>query len=332
MKKRTLGKTGYKVTEVSLGTWQLGARWGDPFDEKTAERTLRAAVDAGINFFDTADKYSNGLSERAIGKFVKSAGASGSGRIYVATKCGRRLDPHTTEGYNEQNIRRFIEDSLKNMGLETLDLVQLHCPTTDVYYKPEVFDTLDALRAEGKIRHYGVSVEKVEQALKAIEYPHIATVQIIFNMFRQRPSELLFREARRRNVGIIVRVPLASGLLTGTFTEKTTFGKEDHRTFNRKGARFDRGETFSGVEYGKGLKAVEELRSVFGEDRPLSLVALRWILMFDEVSCVIPGASKPEQIRQNAQASEMEPLTEEEMTRVREIYETHIKPDVHHLW
>jgi len=326
MKKRTLGKTGWKITEISLGTWQLGGRWGEKFNADEARETVRTAIDRGTNFIDTADVYSEGLSENMVGQVVKEY----KERIYVATKCGRRLRPHVTEGYNDGNIRKFVEDSLKNMKVDTIDLIQLHCPPTDVYYNPDVFKTLESLVEEGKLLYYGVSVEKVEQALKAIEYPKCASVQIIFNMFRQRPAELFFREAKRRNVGIIVRVPLASGLLAGKYTRDTKFEKGDHRFFNREGKFFDRGETFSGVDFVKGLEAVEELRKLFPEN--LALWALRWVLMFDEVSVVIPGASRREYAETNMKASDLPPLSDEQMNRVRDIYEKYIKPDVHHLW
>jgi len=326
MKKRVLGKTGWKVSEISLGTWQLGGRWGSPFNEQEARATVRAAIDKGVNFIDTADVYSDGKSENMTARVVKEYGD----RIYVATKCGRRLKPHVTEGYNDKNIRRFVTDSLKNMQVDTIDLIQLHCPTTEVYYNPEVFETLDSLVHEGKLRFYGVSVEKVEEALKAIEYPGVASVQIIFNMFRQRPAELFFKEAKRRNVGIIVRVPLASGLLAGKFSRDTRFDKKDHRFFNREGKFFDRGETFSGVDYETGLNAVEELKKVFPKD--LALWALRWVLMFEEVSVVIPGASRRELAEANIRASELPPLSDAQMKRVREIYEEFIKPEVHQRW
>jgi len=328
MNYRVLGKTGFKITEISLGTWQLGGKWGQPYDETNAETTLRKAADLDINFFDTADVYGDLLSERSIGKFIKTR----KDRIYVATKCGRRLKPHVSKGYNDKNIRKFVEESLANMDLETLDLIQLHCPPTEVYYRPEVFETLDALKKEGKILHYGVSVEKVEEALKAIEFPGVATVQIIFNMFRQRPVDLLFPEAKRKNVGIIVRVPLASGLLTGKFKKDTVFNKGDHRFFNREGKFFDKGETFSGIDYETGLLALEELKTLFPETSSLAQIALRWVLMFDEVSCVIPGASHVGQVESNAGASDLPPLTDEQMKKVKEIYEKYFNPVVHHLW
>jgi aryl-alcohol dehydrogenase-like predicted oxidoreductase len=328
MKYRNLGKTEFKVSEISLGTWQLGARWGKPFNEKVAVDTLNRAIDLGVNFIDTADKYSDGLSERFTAKVVKNR----KEQTYVATKCGRRLSPHTSEGYNDKNIRGFVEDSLKNMGVDKIDLIQLHCPPTDVYYRPEVFETLDRLKEEGKIRFYGVSVEKVEEAIKAIEYPGLATVQIIFNCFRQRPASLFFKEAKKKNIGIIVRVPLASGLLTGKFTKETVFEKGDHRFFNREGKYFDKGETFAGIPYELGLEAVERLKKIFPNKEKLALYALRWVLMFDEVSCVIPGASSVEQAEANVHASDMPNISEDKMRAVKELYEKHIKPWVHHLW
>jgi aryl-alcohol dehydrogenase-like predicted oxidoreductase len=328
MKYRILGKTGFKVSEISLGTWQLGARWGEPFNEKVAMDTLNRAIDLGVNFIDTADKYSDGLSERFTGKVVKSR----KEQIRVATKCGRRLTPHTADGYNDKNIRGFVEDSLKNMGVDKIDLIQLHCPPTEVYYKPEVFETLERLKEEGKILFYGVSVEKVEEALKAIEYPGLATVQIIFNCFRQRPKDLFFPEAVKKNIGIIVRVPLASGLLTGKFTKDTEFEKGDHRFFNREGKYFDKGETFAGIPFETGLEAVERMKEIFPDQENLALYALRWVLMFDEPSCIIPGASRVQHVEANVRASEMPQLSDEKMRAVKELYEQRIKPLVHNLW
>ena len=328
MKYRFLGKTGFKISEVSLGTWQIGGRWEEPFNEKNAVNTLNRAIDLGINFIDTADCYSGDLSEKVTGQVVKSR----KEKVYVATKCGRKLQPHVAEGYNEKTIRKFVDDSLRNMDIEVIDLIQLHCPPTEVYYKPEVFETLDALQKEGKIIHYGVSVEKVEEALKAIEYPNLSTVQIIFNMFRHRPSDLFFSEAKKKNVGIIARVPLASGLLAGKFKKDTVFQKGDHRFSSKNGIYSAKGETFAGVDYERGLTAVSELKSAFPDSKNLALYALRWILMFDEVSCAIPGASRAEQVESNVQASDLIPLTEQEMKKVREIYRQYFKPTVHHLW
>jgi len=328
MHYRSLGKTGFEVSEISLGTWQVGGRWGDPFSDASAETLLNQAIDAGINFVDTADVYSAGASEAAVGRVVRAR----SERVFVATKCGRRISPHVNAGYTVTALRAFVDASLRNTGLDTLDLVQLHCPPTEVFYRPEIFELFERLRDEGKVRHLGVSVEKIEEALKAIEFPNVETVQIIFNMFRQRPSELFFEQAARRRVGVIARVPLASGLLTGQYTAATTFGAEDHRHYNREGAAFDRGETFSGVDYERGLAAVAELKDVFAGDVPLAYWALRWILMFETVSCVIPGASRPEQLTSNLQAAALRPLSEAEMAQVRSIYERHVKPAVHPRW
>ncbi len=327
MKYRTFGKTGLKIAEVSLGTWQLGSKWGDPFDEKVAEETLKTAVSLGINAFDTADVYSGGQSERSIGKFLKTV----SNQPFVITKVGRRLPKQTKEGYTRDHLSMFIDDSRKNLQMDALDMVLLHCPPTDVYYTPEVFQYLDEFKQEGRIKHYGVSVERIEEGLKALEYPGVEAVEIIFNMFRLRPMELFFQEAKKKQVGIIVRVPLASGLLTGRYHEKTTFSAHDHRTFNRKGESFDKGETFSGVDYHLGLKAVNELKKVFHTE-DLAPIALRWILMFDAVSTVIPGASKPEQIIHNVKATELPPLSTSEMESVEEIYQKYIKNPVHQLW
>jgi aryl-alcohol dehydrogenase-like predicted oxidoreductase len=328
MKYRTLGKTGFKVSEVSLGTWQVGGRWGDPFSDANAEEIINRAIDLGINFIDTADVYSNGQSEAAVARVVKAR----KEEVFIATKCGRRINPHVSEGYTVEALQGFVEDSLRNMGLETIDLIQLHCPPTEVYYRPEIFALFDRLQQQGKIRNLGVSVEKIEEAIKAIEYPNVTTVQIIFNMFRQRPAELFFSLAKQKNVGIIVRVPLASGLLSGKMTRETTFGPEDHRTFNRDGSAFDKGETFSGVDFEVGLTAVDELKELFPDDPILAVWALRWALMFEEVSCVIPGSSKLAHVESNVTASELPPLTKEQVLGVAAVYEKYIKDPVHYLW
>lgn len=328
MQHRKLGKTGFSISEISLGTWQVGGKWGDPFNHDNADQILNAAVDAGINFIDTADVYGDGESEKAVGRLVRSR----SERIYVATKCGRRLQPHINGAYQPNVLRNFVEDSLRNMNLDTLDLIQLHCPPTEVYYRPEIFEVFDRLKEEGKIQNLGVSVEKVEEGMKAIEFPNVTTVQIIFNMFRQRPAELFFTEAQRRDVGIIVRVPLASGLLTGKFDRNTSFSKDDHRNFNRQGDAFDKGETFSGVDYETGLDAVDQLRAVFPGDANLAPDALRWILTFDAVSCIIPGASKPEHLTSNLQAADRPAPSPEQIAAVKAIYDEKIKNPVHYLW
>lgn len=327
MNYRTFGKTGFKVSEVSLGTWQLGSRWGDPFDEKVALDTLEAAFQNGINLFDTADIYQDGCSERAIGKFLKQ---HPDDRIYVVTKMGRALNPHVAEGYNETNLRRFVDQSRQQLGMDSLDVTLLHCPPTSVFSNKEVFGVLDALKAEGKIKHYGVSIERIDEGLAALEHD-ISAIEVIFNMFRLHPADELFKKAAAKGVAIIVRVPLASGLLTGKFTADTQFGPDDHRTFNRNGEAFDKGETFSGVDYMTGVRVAQQLKSELGTD-DLATTALRYILMYPEVSVVIPGASRPEQIERNVKASDAAPLTDSQMQTVRSIYDKDIKPLVHHLW
>ena len=328
MNYRRLGKTGMKVSEVSLGTWQVGGGWAGPFDDKAAESILNKAMDNGINFIDTADVYDDGKSEAAVGRVVRSR----SEKVYVGTKCGRKVSPHLSEGYTPEAMRTFVEQSLRNSGLDTLDLIQLHCPPTQVFYRPEIFELFDKLRDEGKIRNLGVSVEKVEEALKAIEYDNVNTVQVIFNMFRHRPRERFFPEAVAKDVGVIVRVPLASGLLTGKFTRKTTFEKSDHRNFNREGAAFDKGETFSGVDYEQALEAVEELKKAIPQGPTMAQSALRWVLDHSAVSTVIPGASREEQLLQNVEASNLEPLAPKTSEEINRIYEKRIKPAVHPRW
>jgi aryl-alcohol dehydrogenase-like predicted oxidoreductase len=328
MQYRRLGKTGFEVSEVSLGTWQVGGKWGEPFDDAKADRILNEAMDGGVNFIDTADVYSDGLSEEAVGKAVRQR----SEYIYVATKCGRRISPHTDENYTVGALRGYVEGSLQRMGIERIDLVQLHCPPTQTYYRPEIFELFDRLRQEGKIQYLGVSVEKVEEAIKAMEYPNVTTVQIIFNLFRQRPGELFFELARRNDIGIIARVPLASGLLTGRFGPDTTFGAEDHRNFNRDGSAFDRGETFGGVDYELGLRAVARLQRLFPEDGRLAQAALQWVLQHQEVSTVIPGASRVEQVRSNLGTTSLPPLTREEIGKMNEVYQDLVKASVHQRW
>jgi aryl-alcohol dehydrogenase-like predicted oxidoreductase len=327
MHYRELGRTGYKVSEVSFGAWAIGGTWG-PVDDSESLAALNKAIDLGVNFIDTADVYGDGHSEQLIAQVLKTRREE----VIVATKAGRRLDPHVADGYNAANLTSFIERSLKNLDTDCLDLVQLHCPPTEVFYRPEVFAALDDLVKAGKIRYYGVSVEKVEEALKAIEYPNVQTVQIIFNMFRHRPSELFFREAKARHVGILARVPLASGMLTGKMTRQTTFAADDHRNFNRYGESFDRGETFSGVDYETGLDAVEELKALVPGGATMAQFALRWILMFDAVSCVIPGAKRPSQAEDNVRAADLPPLSEATMAKVRDVYDRLIRPQVHQRW
>jgi aryl-alcohol dehydrogenase-like predicted oxidoreductase len=327
MKYRRLGRTEWEVSEISFGAWAIGGGWGS-VDEGQALAALHKAVDLGVNFFDTADGYGDGRSERLLARLRKERNET----IYIATKAGRRLDPHTADGYNRQNLTAFVERSLKNLETETLDLLQLHCPPTEVYYRPEVFAILDDLVEQGKLRYYGVSVEKAEEALKAIEYPSLQTVQIIFNAFRHRPAQLFFSEAKRKQIGILARVPLASGLLTGKMKRTSTFSTDDHRSFNRYGESFDRGETFSGVDYETGLQAVEELRPLVPPGATLTQLALRWILMFDAVTCAIPGAKSNEQVKENVAAADLPPLTPETMAKVEEVYNRLIREQVHHYW
>ncbi len=323
MKKRLLGKTGFEVSEIGLGTWQVGGKWGSGFNQKKADAILNTAIDNGVNFIDTADVYENGESEKAVGRFVRSR----KERIYVATKCGRRLSPHIDQAYQTKTLRKFVEDSLKNMGLETIDLIQLHCPPPQTYDRPEIFGFFDTLKKEGKIMNLGVSVGTIDEAQKAIEYENVTTIQIIFNMLRQRPSEKFFAEAAKKNIGIITRVPLASGLLTGKFSASTTFSNDDHRSFKGDDV-LDYGETFSGVDFMKGLEAVEEIKKLFPEQTNLPAMALKWILMFPEVGCVIPGASSPDQVVSNVRASKVPGLTSEQMNGIRQIYEKYIWPDI----
>lgn len=327
MKYRDFGRTGWKVSEISFGAWAIGSAWGE-VDDRESLAAMHKAIDLGVNFIDTADVYGDGHSERLIAQLKKER----SEPIYVVTKAGRRLDPHTADGYNAANLTAFIDRSLKNLDTERLDLVQLHCPPTEVYYRPEVFEALDNLVKAGKIQYYGVSVEKVEEALKAMEYPNVQSVQIIFNMFRLRPAELFFPEAIRRKVAILARVPLASGLLTGKMSRSTTFSSDDHRNFNRFGQSFDRGETFSGVDYETGLDAVEALRPLVPPGATLAEFALRWILMFDAVSCAIPGGKNPKQVEDNVRAADLPPLTDEQMAAVERIYTDFIRPQVHQRW
>jgi len=327
MQYREFGRTGWKVSDISIGAWAFGGDWGS-VDDKESLAALHRAVDLGVNFIDTADVYGDGRSERLVAQLREER----SETIYVGTKAGRRLEPHTAEGYDRANLTVFVERSLRNLNTEALDLLQLHCPPTGVYYMPETFGVLDDLVKAGKLRHYGVSVEKVEEALKAIEYPNVKSVQIIFNIFRQRPAELFFERAMQRKVAILARVPLASGLLTGKLTAKSTFEDDDHRKYNRHGEEFDRGETFSGVDYETGLAVVDELRDLVPDGWTMAQFALRWITMFEAVSCAIPGAKNPGQAEDNARASDLPALAPETMSAVHALYDERIRPLVHHYW
>ncbi|HEY9152198.1 MAG TPA: aldo/keto reductase [Anaerolineales bacterium] len=327
MQYRSLGRTGWKVSAISFGGWAIGADWGTVSD-KDSLAALNRAIDLGVNFIDTADVYGDGRSERLVAQLKRARRE----KIFIATKAGRRLNPHTADGYNRKNLTRFVERSLKNLKADAIDLLQLHCPPTEVYYRPEVFGVLDDLVKQGKLRNYGVSVEKVEEALKAIEYPNVKTVQIIFNIFRQRPAELFFEQAKKRKVGILARVPLASGMLTGKMKPNTKFDSNDHRQFNRHGESFDRGETFSGVDYRTGLEAVEEIKRLVPQSMTPTQFALRWILMFDAVTCAIPGAKTPAQAEENFGAADLPSLSKETMSNVKKIYDEHIRELVHQIW
>lgn len=327
MNYRSLGRTGWNVSEVSFGAWAVGGTWG-PVEDDESFAALNRAVDLGVNFFDTADVYGDGHSERLIHRLLKSR----SEKIHVATKAGRRLNPHVAEGYSKKNLEGFIDRSRENLGMDTLDLVQLHCPPTQVYYMPESFAALDELVKEGKIRYWGVSVEKIEEGIKAMAYPNCQSIQIIFNLFRQRPADLFLSEAQRLKVGTIIRLPLSSGMLTGKLTRESNFAADDHRAFNREGAAFDKGETFSGVPFEVGLEAVREIRKLVPSGMTMTQFALRWILMFEGVSCVIPGGKRPSQVEENCASADLPPIPIEAMQAIRTVYNERIRPHVHDRW
>ncbi len=328
MKYHAFGRTPFTVSDIGFGAWQIGGAWGD-VTEADGRSALNAALDGGMTFIDTADVYGDGRSEKIIADVLKSRGGE---RPMVATKAGRRLNPHVADGYTRENLEGFIDRSRQNLNVDALDLVQLHCPPTDVFYRPEVFGALDAFKQAGKIKDYGVSVATVEEGLKAIEYPGVVSIQIIYNIFRQRPADLFFKEARRKNVAVIVRVPLASGLLSGKITRDTSFASDDHRNFNRHGEAFDVGETFAGVPFEVGLQAVEEVRKLVPAGATMAAFALRWILTSDAVTVVIPGARNAEQARANAAASDLAPLSADVMTAAREVYDGLIAAYVHQRW
>jgi aryl-alcohol dehydrogenase-like predicted oxidoreductase len=327
MQYRELGRTGYKVSTISFGAWAIGGAWGS-VEDKDSLAALHRSLDLGVNFFDTADVYGDGRSERLLAQLRKER----KEKFYIATKAGRRLPKQEARGYSRENLTSFIDRSLQNLETDAIDLLQLHCPPTDVYYMPEVFGMLDDFVKAGKLRYYGVSVEKVEEALKAIEFPGVQSVQIIFNMFRQRPADLFFTEAQRKRVGILARLPLSSGMLSGKLTRSSTFEATDHRAFNRQGEAFDRGETFSGFDYDRGLEVVEMLRPLVPKGATFAQFALRWILMFPAVTCAIPGAKRAMQAEDNAAAADLPPIPRETMDKIREIYERHVREQVHHYW
>jgi aryl-alcohol dehydrogenase-like predicted oxidoreductase len=327
MQYRTLGRTGFHVSTISVGCWAIGGSWGKVDDDESMA-ALHRALDLGVNFFDTADVYGDGHSERLLARLRKER----SEPFYVATKAGRRLSPHVAKGYDKANLTRFVERSLSNLRVESLDLLQLHCPPTDVYYQPDTFGALDDLVRAGKLRHYGVSVERVEEGLKSLDYPNVQSIQVIFNMFRQRPAELLFKEAVKRKVGILARVPLASGLLTGKLARGQRFETDDHRQFNRNGEAFDRGETFSGVDYDVALDAVDALRPLVPRGATLAQWALRWILMEEGVTCAIPGVRRASQVEDNLAAAELDEVGPDAMRKARQLYDERIRARVHHHW
>lgn len=328
MHERTLGRSGRTVSAIGLGTWQLGADWGD-VTEADATAVLAASVDAGVTFFDTADVYGDGRSEQIIGQFLahRAPGAD----ITVATKMGRRAE-QLPENYVLANFREWTDRSRRNLGTETLDLVQLHCPPTAVFNSGEVYDGLDTLVDDGVIANYGVSVETCDQALAAIIRPGIATVQIILNAFRLKPLDAVLPAARKAGVGIIARVPLASGLLTGKYTSETTFAATDHRNFNRDGSHFDVGETFSGVDYSVGLQAAAEFAALVPEELTPAQAALAWVSQIDGVSSVIPGARSIQQAQGNAAAGSVGPLSAEFNTGVHAIYDRLLRAQIHPRW
>jgi aryl-alcohol dehydrogenase-like predicted oxidoreductase len=327
MQTRPLGRTGFEVSTISFGAWAIGGTWGAVSDDESMA-TLRRAVELGVNFFDTADVYGDGRSERLLARLRREVRAP----FHIATKAGRRAQPHGAGAYTLASLTSYIERSLRNLEVDALDLLQLHCPPTDVYYMPEVFDGLDQLVRAGKLRFYGVSVERVEEALKAIEYPNVQSVQIIFNMFRQRPADLFLARARERRVGVLARLPLSSGMLTGKMTQATSFADDDHRAFNREGAAFDRGETFSGVDYQVGLAVVEQLRPLVPPGFTMAQLALAWILQHDAVTCAIPGARRPAQVEENVRAAELPALSADTRARIDSLYQARIRPLVHHRW
>lgn len=328
MNFRTFGKTGWQVSDISLGTWQVGGGWGKPFSKKNAQDIIHTAIDLGVNFIDTADVYDNGLSEAAVGKAVRES----SEKVYVATKCGRRISPHIADEYTTDTLKKHVEDSLRNTGLETIDLIQLHCPPSKIYQRPEIFGLFEDLIAEGKILAMGVSVERVDEAIEAMSYPIVSSIQIIFNMFRQKPAETLFNHPEISKFGIIARVPLASGLLSGKYSANTTFNLQDHRTFNRNGEAFDKGETFSGVPYDLALEAVEALKEIFKGDIPLALWALRWILQFPQVSTVIPGASNLQQLTSNVESGYLPQISPQVMSQVKNVYDLLLRELIDPKW
>jgi len=328
MQYRQLGRTDMRVATISFGAWAIGGTWGTVQDEESLA-ALHKAIDLGVNFIDTADVYGDGRSERLVARLRKERKGD---KIFVATKAGRRLPAQVPEGYSRENLNAWVDRSLKNLETEAIDLLQLHCPPTALYDMPEVFGILDDMVKAGKLRFYGVSVEKVEEAMKAIKHPNVQTVQIIFNMLRLKPADVFFQAAQQAKVGILARVPLASGLLTGKFSAASKFEADDHRAFNRNGEAFDKGETFSGVPYDVALQAVDELKQLTPGGMTLAQFALRWILMFEAVTCAIPGAKNPQQETDNAKAADLPALSPATMDAVKRIYDQRVRALVHNQW
>ena len=326
MRYRKFADLGWNVSEIGLGCWAIGSEWGEVL-EQDAKEVLKSSLDSGVNFFDTADVYGDGRSEKLIGEFLKST----SEKIFVATKSGRRLNPHTSEGYNLKNLESFIDRSLLNLGIDCIDLLQLHCPPSEICSKIETYEMMDEIVKKGKIANYGVSVEKVSEAMEAIKFQNVKSIQIIFNIFRQKPAEIFLKEAKKNNVAIIARVPLASGLLTGKMNQDSVFPENDHRNYNITGEAFDIGETFSGIDFQEGLKAVEELKKLLPDNFSLTDLALKWILMHKEISVVIPGAKNKLQVETNVKASELEDISSL-FPKINLIYDSLIKPNVHNRW
>jgi aryl-alcohol dehydrogenase-like predicted oxidoreductase len=328
MQYRPLGRTGFDISTVSFGAWAIGGTWG-PSDDAESLAALHRALDHGVNFFDTADVYGDGRSERLLARLRRERPRD---RFMVATKAGKRLQPFTVEGFTRTALGAFVERSLANLEIPALDLLQLHCPPPAIYDRPEVFAALDDLVRAGKLRHYGVSVQSVDEAMAALRHPGVQSIQIIYNAFRQKPGEALFAETRRRGVGILARLPLSSGMLAGKMTASTTFSADDHRQFNREGASFDKGETFSGVPYEQGLAAVEALRPLVPAGMTMAAFALRWILMDEGVTAAIPGARRPAQVDENVAAADLPPLDARTMAAVRAIYDQRVRPLVDDRW
>ena len=327
MKYRKFSDLGWNVSEIGLGCWEIGGSWGD-VSEHDAREILKKALDKGVNFFDTADVYGDGRSEKFLGELIKST----SEKIFVTTKSGRRWrGTNYPRGYKQKHIEEFIDRSLINLGIDCIDLLQLHCPPSEICSKKETYEMMDEIVKKGKIAYYGVTVHKLSDAMEAIQFPNVKSIQIVFNIFRQKPAESFFKEAKKKNVAIIARGPLASGLLTGEINQETKFPENDHRNYNINGKAFDIGDTFSGVNFEKGLKAVEKLKTLLPDNFSLSELALKWILMHDEVSVVIPGAKNKSQVQMNTNATDLKDISSL-LSKINFIYDELIKPDVHNRW